>query len=98
MFDSFKGATGLAKAATGFAVLLIVSLGLCGANAALLSRFGAIGGGPLPPGRSETLSGILIMASFAEAGGILIGAAGLVVAGIIAIARLIFRRIRARHE
>jgi len=79
--------TGLAKAAVIFALLLIVSIGLCGANLALFSRYGAISGGTPEPPRSAGGSLVLMATGFAELAGMVVGAAGLVVVGLMAVVR-----------
>jgi hypothetical protein len=69
--------TGLARLATIFVVLLLVSLGLCGANFALFTRFGAIGGGGPVPDKVLFATNTLMTTGFLELGGILIGVGGL---------------------
>ena len=68
-----------ARAIAIFAILLLVSLGLCGANFALFSKFGAISGGTPPPNRPVWASNTLMITGFFELIGMLVGAVGLLV-------------------
>jgi len=69
--------TGLAKATTVLATVLLVSVGLCGVN------FVAMSGGIDLNG----LSGLLIVSAYLEALAIVVSAAGLLIVGIITIVR-----------
>jgi hypothetical protein len=73
--------TGLARLATMFAVLLVVSIGLCGANLALISHGGDS----------------LIVTGIVELAGMAVGAGGLVVVGIVAVVRAIMRAAEGRR-
>jgi hypothetical protein len=88
----WAGKTGLAKAAVILSVTLLLSLGLCGVNLAAFSRYGQIGGGARPPGTSLWPTNLLVLAGLAELGGILIGSVGLVLIGLIALAKVIFSK------
>ncbi|HEY5330987.1 MAG TPA: hypothetical protein VIJ79_13960 [Acidobacteriaceae bacterium] len=71
--------TGLAKAATIFAVLFVVSLGLCGANFVAASAL------------NRGISGLLIVTAYAELLGMIVGLGGLVIIGLIAIGAAVVR-------
>jgi len=90
--------TGLAKAATIFSVLLLVSTGLCGANILLFSHFGAVSGGTTEPPRSAGLSMVIMSTGFAEMIGMLVGGCGLIAAIIAAAIRAIAQRISRKDD
>ncbi len=87
MNEPTEAGTNLAKLATGFAVLLLLSIGLCAANAALFSHFGAISGASPKAPRSAGLSFVLMATGGIELLGMLIGAGGLIVVIVWAIGR-----------
>jgi hypothetical protein len=74
--------TGLAKAATLFATLLLVSLGLCGVNFAAVIAFVGVAGGPPPPGTPTWPTTLLTTTGAVELIGVALGACGLVITGI----------------
>jgi len=89
----WSGKTGLAQATAIFAVMFIVSVGLCGANMALFSRFATVSGGTPPPGRPVWASMTLIVTAFIELIGMAVGALGLIVVAIAALISWITRKI-----
>ena len=90
--------TGLAKIATIFALLLTVSIGLCGANLALFSRYGAVSGGAPAPPRSAGGSMVLMATGFAELFGMGVGAVGLVIVGLVAAVKAVVRGLKKDKE
>jgi hypothetical protein len=76
----WTGKTGLAKAAAIFAVLTLVSFGLCGANFGIMFAFKGASANV-----QSALSGFLVITAFMEAAGIVIGIAGLLVIGLVAV-------------
>ena len=90
---AWAGTSGLAKAATVFAALLLICIGLCAGNAALFSHYGSVGDGAPNQGRSSAL----IVAGIVELVGIVVGAAGLIVVGIAAIVRVVVRAGKERE-
>jgi hypothetical protein len=73
--------SGLAKAATVFAIVLVVSIGLCGVNmVAVMSAHN---------GQTQK---VLMFTAYSELLGMVVGALGLIVVGIIAVVRAIFFR------
>jgi hypothetical protein len=73
--------TGLAKAATVLAAILLVSLGLCGLNYGL---FAAVRGD----------SQFLIVTAFVELAGIFVGVVGLVVVAGVTLVQVLMRAAR----
>lgn len=94
---SWDKRTGPAKAASIFAILFLVSAGLCGANLALFSRFATISGGTPPPDRPVWASMTLISTAFIELLGMGIGALGLIVLGITVGVSALYKKLTA-HE
>lgn len=89
---------GPAKTAAIFAILFLVSAGLCGANLALFSRFATISGGTPPPDRPVWASMTLISTAFLELLGMGIGALGLIVLGITAGVSAIYKKLIAHKK
>ena len=89
-----RGLTGWAKAASTSAIVLLISLGLCGVNHAAFAVFDLpIGGGSVPGhADQERLGGLLIMTAFAEAAAILLSAAALLVSLLGLLFTFLFRR------
>jgi hypothetical protein len=85
--------TGLAKGATIFATLLLVSLGLCGFNFVAVIGFVPMGGGASPQSWRQTLGVMLTITGMIEFVGMAIGIAGLLSVGIAAL----FNAVR-RHR
>jgi hypothetical protein len=84
----WDGKSGLAKATAFLATLLLVSLGLCGANfvgVIFLAPLG--GGGDTSPWWRNWSAYVLFPAAYIELAGIAIGIVGLIVVAIIAITR-----------
>jgi hypothetical protein len=79
--------TGLLKAAVMFAMLLLVSLGLCGVNFVAVIRFVPMSGGASPHSWRDTLSSVLGVTGVLELVGMAIGAVGLISVGIAAAAK-----------
>jgi hypothetical protein len=90
--------TGLAKAATILAAMLLVSVPLCGVNAILFGRFGVIAGGPPPPGHPIWPTPVLMITGLLEIAGMIAGTVGLLVIAIIAIIRSIQTRLSQRKD
>ena len=88
----------LPKAAALFALLLLVSLGLCGANAALFSRFATISGGTPPPDRPVWASMTLMTTGFFELIGMAIGALGLLAVTIAALIKVVTQFFNPKSE
>jgi hypothetical protein len=85
--------TGLAKATVVLSATLLLSLGCCGVNLAAFSRYGGyLGGGAPPRGTPMWPTNLLVLTGFVELGGIFIASAGLVVVGLIAVAKVIVRK------
>jgi hypothetical protein len=84
--------TGLAKLATVFATLLILSLGLCGANFALFRLFASIDGGGQVPERVVLATNTLMTTGFFELLGIATGIGGLLITAALAIGKLLVRK------
>ena len=74
------GKSGVAKSVAFFATLTLVSLGLCGANFGFMFLFKGA-----DTHLQSTLSGVLVITAFLEAAGIVIGIAGLLVMGLVAV-------------
>ncbi len=94
----WNGKTGLAQATAIFAAMFIVSVGLCGANMALMSRFATISGGTPPPGRPVWASMTLITTAFIELLGMAVGAFGLIVVAMLALFSWVNRKIATRKH
>lgn len=94
----WSGKPSLAKAATMWTVLLLLSLGLCGANSALFARYGAISGGGPVSGRTIFATNSLMVTGFLELIGMAIGAIGLISVVILALIRLVQKFFKPRPE
>jgi hypothetical protein len=81
-----------------FAIVLLVSVGLCGLNLLAFGKYGAISGGTPAPPRSAELSMILMGTGFIELLGMMIGAGGLLVVGVVAIVRVAVRLFSNRDS
>lgn len=95
----WHGKSGLAKATALLATLLLVSIGLCGANFVGVILFVPIGGGnPPPPTWRDWPAYVLAPAAYIELAGIAVGIVGLIVVAVIAIFRAITRRSDAPSD
>jgi hypothetical protein len=81
------GKTGLAKAAALLAVVLLVSLGLCGVNFGLVIAFG----------RFSWAFPSLAVTAYLELAGIIASAAGLLVVGVIGVVMAVIRMMRGEE-
>ena len=79
--------TGLAKAATVLVVILLISLGLCGANFVAVLGFVGVNEGGSSGASKQALSGVLTVAGVLELAGIALSLCGLVVVGILAVVK-----------
>jgi hypothetical protein len=85
----WHGKSGLAKATAFLATLLVVSIGLCGANFVAVMGVGNWGSTLAP----RNLAGpILIVAGIVELVGVVVGIVGLIVVAVIAIVRALAGR------
>jgi hypothetical protein len=89
--------TGYSKAIAAFATTLTISLGLCGANLALFSRYGYISG-PNDPTRSAGLSMFLMATGFLEMIGIAVGLGGLVIGTLSLVGVSLYKRFSSAHK
>src|ERR1700761_1835850 len=87
----WQNRTGYSKAIAIFAAITAMSLGLCGANLALFSRYGYISG-PNDPTRSAGLSMVLIASGFFEFAGIAVGLVGLVMTPLSLFGLVLYKR------
>jgi ABC-type transporter Mla subunit MlaD len=87
----WRGENRTTKLVTMFALLLLVSIGLCAGNLALFSHYGAIGGGQPNPPASTDATMLLMGTGFVELAGMAVGMLGLIVVGVIAIVSWIIR-------
>ncbi len=94
----WDGKTGLAKAATMWTLVLLLSLGLCGANLALFGRYGAISGGGPVSDRTIFATNSLMVTGFLELIGMLIGAIGLISVIVTAVIKLVRNCFNPRPE
>jgi hypothetical protein len=78
----WTGKSGLAKAVAFFATLLVVSIGLCGANFFAVIRFVPLAGPAPPPGTPTWPTTLLTVTGWMEIAGIAVGVCGLVIAGV----------------
>ena len=78
--------SGLAKAATILVTMFLVSLGLCGLNFLALVGGGVMGNG----------SSVLITTAYLELAGMVVGAAGLLIVGVIAIVQGVIDQFSTR--
>jgi hypothetical protein len=79
--------TGLAKAAALLATIFVIGIGLCGANFVAVIALVPMGGPSGPMGFRAWVSGTLSITAYLELAAIVLSALGLVVVGLIAIAR-----------
>jgi hypothetical protein len=79
--------TGLAKAAALLATIFGLGVGLCGANFVAVIALVPMGGPSGPTGFQAWISGTLAITAYVELAAIVLSALGLVVVGLIAIAR-----------
>jgi hypothetical protein len=88
----WAGKSGLAKAATVFAALLVVSIGLCGANFAAWIGLARYTVQPIQtPWRAHLANGVVFMGVL-ELVGMAVGGSGLVVVGLVAGIRALVSR------
>lgn len=78
----WTGKSGMARAAAVLATVLGVSLGLCGANIAIATH------------ASNPAIPYLLGTAYVETAGIFVGAVGLVILGLIAIAKAVSNHFR----
>jgi hypothetical protein len=82
----WEGKTGLPKLTAIFATVLMISLGLCGANFVAVILFVPIGGGtPPPPTWRDWPQYVLTFTGYAELLGMAVGLLGLLFVGLAAI-------------
>lgn len=81
--------TGLAKTAALLATIFGIGIGLCGANFVAVIMFVPIGGSAGPTGFRGFVSGALGITAWLELAAIVLSALGLVVVGLVTIARAI---------
>jgi len=89
--DAWFSKANLKKQIALFASIAGVSIGLCGANAALLARYGYISG-PNDSTRSAGLSMVLMFTGFCELIGSVIGVVGLIVSVLSLMGFLLYQR------
>jgi len=77
--------TGLAKAATILAMILIISFGLCGVNVFAVISFVPLGGGEADLARHRVITNILTFTADAELVGIVGSLLGLAICGVMAV-------------
>lgn len=85
MKTPWMGKTGLAKSATMFAALVLISLGLCGFNFVAVIGFLPTGGGASPHSWRDVLGSVLTVTGVLELIGMAIGFAGLICVGVAAL-------------
>lgn len=90
--------TGLAKATAFFATLLLVSLGLCGANFFAVISFVGVAGGAPPPGTPTWPATLLTTTGTIELIGIALGAGGLIITGIWSMGSYAKRKAKGMDE
>ena len=79
--------TGLAKVAALLATIFGIGIGLCGANFVAVIAFVPMGGPSGPTGFRAWVSGALAITAYLELAAIVLSALGLVIIGLVAIAR-----------
>ena len=94
----WDGKSGLAKAAALWTLVLLLSLGLCGANFALFARYGAIAGSGPVSDRTIFATNSLMVTGFLELIGMVIGAIGLISVIIAALIKLVRNCFNPRRE
>ena len=94
----WDGKSGLAKAATIWTLVLLLSLGLCGANFALFARHGAIAGDGPVSDRTVFATNSLMVTGFLELIGMAIGAIGLISVVILALIKFVQKSFKPRTE
>ena len=92
------GKPSLAKAATMWTLLLLLSSGLCAANFALFGRYGAIGGGGHPSDRTIFATNSLMVMGLLELIGMAIGAIGLISVVVLALIKLVQKSFKSGPE
>ena len=77
--------TGLAKAATILAMVLIISFGLCGANFFAVIRFVPFGGSEADIAQHQVVTNVLTFTAYAELVGIFGSLLGLAICAVMAV-------------
>ena len=81
----WQSLTGLAKSAAIFASMLVISIGLCGANAFLYGRF-------VNYEKASALGTLLLITGIVEAGVIVLSGVGVIGVVVVSLARWIHHR------
>ena len=81
----WESKTGLAKAATVLATVLLISFGLCGANAFAVVRFLSFNGSEAQRAQIRVVNSVLIFTGWVELVGILGSLLGLIICGVMAV-------------